>query len=265
RSNAALRHWRLLERAVDGAEFASASRRRTQPKNNRVKECRVAAAAGGRAGEAGGAMVVTGPVGPNPWAMPVALALHEKGEKEDAGVGADDAGWARRWPLHAAAQDGHANGASLSPLEVAAKEGHYDVTLAMLDRGASANYRLVEAALLVASTGPVVRALWRSLPFGASRVTSTEALRRMARDGHEDALRTLIAMGAPSSAHEGGLLATLLALQDDLRQAHCVRALLECRASANARDGDGQTALHKAVGLSHADCVSALIKHGARL
>ena len=83
-----------------------------------------------------------------------------------------------------------------------------------------------------------------------------------ARNGHMVAVTALINAGADTNARdEDGNTALHLAVGNGHAQA--VTALLNAGADTNARDKDGNTALHLAVGNGHAQAVTALLNADA--
>ncbi|KAG7377220.1 Ankyrin repeat domain-containing protein 60 [Phytophthora pseudosyringae] len=110
------------------------------------------------------------------------------------------------------------NGGAPTPLMLAAAKGHVEIMKLFLDKGADVGERM-----------------WNG----------HTALTFAAESGQEEAVRTLLLFGAQVNSH--GIDAAPLAIAAQRGHVEVVKLLLKHNANANAKDSDGDSALHETV------------------
>ncbi|CAF9912261.1 MAG: hypothetical protein GOMPHAMPRED_007613 [Gomphillus americanus] len=194
----------------------------------------------------------------------------------------DNDGWT---PLHWAAKAGHfdivkvllAHGASTSavellegatPLHLATKQGHADVVVALVEAGASLEARsgsCGKTALHMACVTDHVNVLQSLIRLGADvnsvQTNSWTALHAAANSSKATNVSILLAHKADINALDKD---SWNAIHFGCSSAEVVNILLDASPRLHElRMEDGDTALHRAIGLAQVDVVSALLARGA--
>ena len=187
-------------------------------------------------------------------------------------------------PLHIAAENGHVNialllierGADVNqddadgdlPLHLAVRKGHSDLALLLIKHGASVNQedRLgnppLDHAMREGHTDLALSLIKHGASVNQEDRLEDPPLHRAVKGGHFDLALSMISHGASVNQKDRyGSLALYFAV----RKLHTDLALSMIRhgASVNQKDGFGDPALHLASREGHTDLALLLIKHGS--
>ena len=187
-------------------------------------------------------------------------------------------------PLHLAAREGHEDVARVllghgadataqtnygsTPLHIAAREGREDIARILLEHGADLASQRKDGwtPLHVASQWGYEEVTSLLLEHGADSTALTNdgstPLHLVAREGHEDVARVLLEQGADATAQTNyGTTPLHLAVRGGRKDV--ARVLLEHGADMASQRKDGWTPLHVASLWGYEEVTSLLLEHGA--
>jgi ankyrin repeat protein len=168
---------------------------------------------------------------------------------------------------HGADVNGFSGNHGYVPLIAAAENGHKAMVELLLARGADVSGRGLNPFYLAVSKGYLGVAevlLANKADVNAPSGTDGNRMRPVhvaARDGRMDLLQLLIQHGADVNASAPGWTPLGLAANSD--NTNAVKILLDAKADIEAKNGNGNTALHEAAKTDDAGLISLLLQAGA--